>query len=142
MTSISAMLLRYGMVRVTISSWRRRRRLFKPSKMQMTCADAHAYRPFLPFYSLPNPFNPYLLPISHPDKPERTVIKRIVALEGDVVQTRAPYPETHVRIPRGHCWVEGDELFHSKDSNHYGPVSSLSFTHTYIYILSLSWKGA
>ncbi|KAF9910253.1 hypothetical protein EC991_006982 [Linnemannia zychae] len=60
--------------------------------------------------------------LRHPDIPERTVIKRIVALEGDVVQTRAPYPEAHVRVPRGHCWVEGDELFHSRDSNHYGPV--------------------
>ncbi|KAG9070516.1 Anaphase-promoting complex subunit 7 [Linnemannia hyalina] len=50
------------------------------------------------------------------------VIKRIVALEGDVVQTRSPYPEAHVRVPRGHCWVEGDEMFHSRDSNHYGPV--------------------
>ncbi|KAG0295412.1 hypothetical protein BGZ96_011785 [Linnemannia gamsii] len=59
---------------------------------------------------------------SHPDQPKKVVIKRIVALEGDVVQTRSPYPETHVRVPRGHCWVEGDELFHSKDSNHYGPV--------------------
>lgn len=59
---------------------------------------------------------------SHPDQPNKVVIKRIVALEGDVVQTRSPYPEAHVRVPRGHCWVEGDELFHSRDSNHYGPV--------------------
>lgn len=50
------------------------------------------------------------------------MIKRIVALEGDVVQTRAPYPETHIRVPKGHCWIEGDEMFHSTDSNHYGPV--------------------
>ncbi|KAK3813219.1 MAG: peptidase S24/S26A/S26B/S26C [Benniella sp.] len=60
--------------------------------------------------------------LRRPDKPDRTIIKRIVALEGDVVQTRTPYPEAHVRVPRGHCWVEGDEMFHSKDSNNFGPV--------------------
>ncbi|KAG0072153.1 hypothetical protein BGZ89_007891 [Linnemannia elongata] len=60
--------------------------------------------------------------LRHPDQPEKIVIKRIVALEGDVVQTRSPYPDAHVRVPRGHCWVEGDEMFHSRDSNHYGPV--------------------
>ena len=29
-----------------------------------------------------------------------------------------------VRVPLGHCWVEGDEPFHSEDSNRFGPVSS------------------
>ncbi|KAG0067712.1 hypothetical protein BGZ92_005072 [Podila epicladia] len=63
-----------------------------------------------------------IVTLARPDVPERTVIKRIVALEGDVVQTRAPYPEAHIRVPKGHCWIEGDEMFHSTDSNHYGPV--------------------
>jgi inner membrane protease subunit 2 len=27
-----------------------------------------------------------------------------------------------VRIPPGHCWVEGDEHFHSRDSNTFGAV--------------------
>ena len=27
-----------------------------------------------------------------------------------------------IRIPPGHCWVEGDEHFHSRDSNTFGPV--------------------
>ncbi|KAI9233559.1 MAG: putative mitochondrial inner membrane protease subunit, partial [Podila humilis] len=63
-----------------------------------------------------------IVTLARPDVPERTVIKRIVALEGDVVQTRAPYPDTHIRVPKGHCWIEGDEMFHSTDSNHYGPV--------------------
>ncbi|KAG0042656.1 hypothetical protein BGZ83_000200, partial [Gryganskiella cystojenkinii] len=57
-----------------------------------------------------------------PDEPNRIVVKRIVALEGDVVRTRKPYPDRQIRVPAGHCWVEGDELFHSTDSNHYGPV--------------------
>ena len=29
----------------------------------------------------------------------------------------------HVRIPEGHCWVQGDHSRVSIDSNHYGPVS-------------------
>ncbi|KAF9915300.1 hypothetical protein BX616_006488, partial [Lobosporangium transversale] len=60
--------------------------------------------------------------LRHPDQPEKTIIKRIIALEGDVVQTRPPYSEDYVRIPRGHCWIEGDEMFHSNDSNRFGPV--------------------
>lgn len=33
--------------------------------------------------------------------------------------------EKLVEVPQGHLWVEGDEGFHSRDSNHYGPVSCL-----------------
>jgi len=51
------------------------------------------------------------------------IVKRVIALEGDVVQTLPPYPDTYVRIPKGHAWVEGDEPFHSLDSNKFGPVS-------------------
>ncbi len=57
-----------------------------------------------------------------PTHPTLTVVKRIVALEGDVVSTRAPYPLKQQEIPAGHAWVEGDERFHSRDSNEYGPV--------------------
>lgn len=27
-----------------------------------------------------------------------------------------------VQVPRGHCWVHGDNLDNSRDSRHYGPV--------------------
>ncbi|KAG0258587.1 hypothetical protein DFQ27_004552 [Actinomortierella ambigua] len=57
-----------------------------------------------------------------PVDPNRKITKRIIALEGDIVQTRSPYPEPTIRVPRGHCWIEGDEGFHSRDSNFYGPV--------------------
>ncbi|KAJ7507669.1 signal peptidase [Mycena galericulata] len=49
------------------------------------------------------------------------LVKRITAVEGDVVRTRPPYPEPEVRVPPGHIWVEGD-AFHSHDSNSFGPV--------------------
>lgn len=63
----------------------------------------------------------------------KLVVKRILALEGDTVKTLPPYPDAEVRIPPGHAWVEGDEPFHTEDSNTFGPVplglieSKLSF---------------
>ncbi|CCM04825.1 uncharacterized protein FIBRA_07018 [Fibroporia radiculosa] len=63
----------------------------------------------------------------------KLVVKRIVALQGDMVKTLPPYPDVEIRVPQGHAWVEGDEAFHSEDSNTFGPVplalieSKLSF---------------
>ncbi|OLL27025.1 Mitochondrial inner membrane protease subunit 2 [Neolecta irregularis DAH-3] len=61
--------------------------------------------------------------LKSPMNPENKLVKRVLALEGDQVVTRPPYPRSTVRIPAGHVWVEGDERFHSRDSNEYGPVS-------------------
>jgi len=55
-----------------------------------------------------------------PKNPAEYVIKRVVALENDIV--RDPQGATVV-IPRGHCWVEGDNANRSVDSRKYGPVS-------------------
>ena len=52
-------------------------------------------------------------------------VKRIIALEGDVVRTKPPYPFTEETVPFGHVWVEGehpDDSRSSIDSNTYGPV--------------------
>lgn len=59
-----------------------------------------------------------------PTHPEVVAVKRVVALEGDVVRTKAPYPVARVKVPPGHVWVEGDgPPGSSLDSNTYGPVS-------------------
>ncbi|KAK2067760.1 hypothetical protein P8C59_001470 [Phyllachora maydis] len=43
-----------------------------------------------------------------PHKPEEYGIKRVIAMEGDVVYTKPPYADRTVRIPPEHIWVEGD----------------------------------
>jgi len=79
---------------------------------------------------------------SLPHSPERTGVKRVIAVEGDIVlldPRRRPKHEGRgedtpdsrswdmwrgrVRVPEGHMWVEGDNWRKSRDSNWYGPVS-------------------
>lgn len=50
------------------------------------------------------------------------MIKRLVAVEGDVVENpKSPTRETV--IPKGYCWVEGDNRKNSLDSRVYGPIN-------------------
>lgn len=60
-----------------------------------------------------------------PMNPERYAVKRIIALEGDIVLTKSPYPHSREEVPFGHVWVEGDQVDGNKtmDSNRVGPVS-------------------
>ncbi|GAA5945342.1 hypothetical protein JCM3775_002191 [Rhodotorula graminis] len=60
--------------------------------------------------------------VKSPVKPGTLLIKRLVALPNSIVRTLAPYPESTVRVPQGSCWIEGDERYHSRDSNTFGPV--------------------
>ncbi|ERE74086.1 inner membrane protease subunit 1-like protein [Cricetulus griseus] len=59
-----------------------------------------------------------------PKNPEQKIIKRVIALEGDIVKTIG-HKNRLVKVPRGHMWVEGDHHGHSFDSNAFGPVSQL-----------------
>ena len=52
--------------------------------------------------------------------PQRHIIKRIVGLEGDIIRNDK-YSSREVVIPRGYCWVEGDNTGASIDSIKYGP---------------------
>ncbi|ORY98560.1 mitochondrial inner membrane protease subunit 2 [Syncephalastrum racemosum] len=58
--------------------------------------------------------------LTSPTNPNRIITKRIIALEGDIVKPLRK--KDTVSVPKGHCWVEGDEAFHSKDSNSFGTV--------------------
>lgn len=56
-----------------------------------------------------------------PTDPKSIITKRVLALPGDTIKPlRKKDP---VAVPEGHVWVEGDEAFHSRDSNAFGPVS-------------------
>eukprot|EP00897_Mesotaenium_endlicherianum_P004969 jgi/Mesen1/44/ME1094593C05691 len=78
------------------------------------CHGAHLAHP--PF--LPRP--PYLPTARSPEEPHRHLVKRLIALQGDWVTV----PGSHevVPIPKGQCWVEGDNPPVSSDSRHFGPV--------------------
>ncbi|KAL2145041.1 hypothetical protein VTI28DRAFT_8141 [Corynascus sepedonium] len=76
----------------------------------------------------------------NPYDPNRTTVKRIVGLPGDVVKTKPPYPYEYAAVPEGHIWVEGDGD-KSQDSNHYGPISARLVTGRITHILS-PWDRA
>ncbi|XP_076064602.1 mitochondrial inner membrane protease subunit 2 isoform X1 [Oratosquilla oratoria] len=57
-----------------------------------------------------------------PKEPDQKLIKRVIALEGDLVKTIG-YKRKYLRVPEGHCWVEGDHKGHSLDSNLLGPIA-------------------
>jgi len=57
-----------------------------------------------------------------PKNRREVLIKRVVGLEGDLVVTKR-YKKPLVRVPKGHCWVEGDNAGRSMDSNEFGPIS-------------------
>lgn len=63
-----------------------------------------------------------VISIVSPKDPNQKIIKRVVALPGDVVSTLG-YKRQFVKIPEGHCWVEGDHTGHTLDSNTFGPIS-------------------
>lgn len=60
-----------------------------------------------------------------PFKPEERLIKRLIAVGGDWVRPQEGDKYATLRVPKGHCWVEGDNYGVSEDSNHFGPVSSI-----------------
>uniref|UniRef100_A0A7S0UIF4 Peptidase S26 domain-containing protein n=1 Tax=Polytomella parva TaxID=51329 RepID=A0A7S0UIF4_9CHLO len=60
-----------------------------------------------------------------PDNPRDLVCKRIVALEGEVVEIppswKYPFGASTL-VPKGHVWLQGDNPSVSKDSRIYGSV--------------------
>nr|XP_027205373.1 mitochondrial inner membrane protease subunit 2-like [Dermatophagoides pteronyssinus] len=65
----------------------------------------------------------YIVSLISPNNPNQIIIKRVIGVEGDTVVTRRNFKFETIRIPKGHCWVEGDNHTKSMDSNIFGPVS-------------------
>ncbi|CAL9079986.1 unnamed protein product [Musa textilis] len=51
---------------------------------------------------------------------KREFVKRLIALPGDWMQISDT--SDILKIPEGHCWVEGDNKEFSLDSRHFGPI--------------------
>ena len=56
-----------------------------------------------------------------PRNPDSCLIKRIVGLGGDVVETKG-HAHSHIKVPVGFCWIEGENHSQSMDSNFFGPI--------------------
>lgn len=64
-----------------------------------------------------------IVTVKSPKTPDQILIKRVVGLSGDIVRTHGYKKASILQIPEGHCWVEGDHIGRSMDSNTFGPVS-------------------
>lgn len=64
--------------------------------------------------------------VRSPENPRKTVTKRIIGMEGDTinfaVNPRQGDRWQTVVVPKGHVWIQGDNLFASNDSRNFGPV--------------------
>ncbi|KAK6747686.1 hypothetical protein RB195_000716 [Necator americanus] len=56
-----------------------------------------------------------------PREPDKVHIKRVTAVEGDIV--RPKHRNELLLVPKGCCWMESDNPVNANDSNIYGPVS-------------------
>ncbi|KAK8575054.1 hypothetical protein V6N13_033720 [Hibiscus sabdariffa] len=61
-----------------------------------------------------------------PETPRKVVCKRLIGMEGDQV-TYVVDPKNSDRcetivVPKGHVWVEGDNIYNTKDSRNFGAI--------------------
>ncbi|KAK7244051.1 hypothetical protein RIF29_38869 [Crotalaria pallida] len=66
-----------------------------------------------------------LVVVQSPLNPKRCLTKRIVGMEGDTVTFFDPLigdATQTVVVPKGHVWIQGDNIYASHDSRHFGPV--------------------
>lgn len=69
-------------------------------------------------------------------------MKRLIGLPGEWIQL--PASSEVIKVPQGHCWVEGDNAARSWDSRSFGPVSyfiSISFQLTRLAYFDLADLG-
>ncbi|KAK1414357.1 hypothetical protein QVD17_30101 [Tagetes erecta] len=64
--------------------------------------------------------------IQSPENPRKMITKRVLAMEGEVVSflvdpSRSDRSRTVV-VPKGHVWIQGDNIYASNDSRNFGPI--------------------
>jgi len=57
--------------------------------------------------------------LDSPQDPKRQIVKRLIGLPGDWIKSRSGDLKN---VPKGKCWIEGDNHVASLDSERYGPV--------------------
>jgi inner membrane protease subunit 1 len=64
-----------------------------------------------------------IVSISHPFILHEGAIKRVIGMPGDFVLAGTPgMSGVMVKVPKGHCWLAGDNQEWSRDSRYYGAV--------------------
>lgn len=65
-----------------------------------------------------------LVSFKHPVNEDVRAIKRVLAMPGDFVLRDTPGKgrDLMIQVPTGHCYVEGDNVLHSRDSRMFGPL--------------------
>uniref|UniRef100_A0A5B6ZYK7 Peptidase S26 domain-containing protein n=2 Tax=Davidia involucrata TaxID=16924 RepID=A0A5B6ZYK7_DAVIN len=61
-----------------------------------------------------------------PENPRKIITKRVMGMEGDrityIVDPKHTDRTETVIVPKGHVWIEGDNIYASNDSRKFGPV--------------------
>ncbi|KAG8386496.1 hypothetical protein BUALT_Bualt03G0154600 [Buddleja alternifolia] len=64
--------------------------------------------------------------VRSPENPRKTITKRVLGMEGDRVTfllDPAHSARSHsLVVPKGHVWIQGDNIYASNDSRHVGPI--------------------
>ncbi|KAJ4980737.1 hypothetical protein NE237_031574 [Protea cynaroides] len=64
--------------------------------------------------------------VRSPENPRKLVAKRVLGMEGDrvtfLVDPKVSDRYESVIVPKGHVWVQGDNIYASHDSRNFGPV--------------------
>ncbi|MCL7022613.1 hypothetical protein MKW94_012653 [Papaver nudicaule] len=64
--------------------------------------------------------------VRSPENPKRILTKRILGMEGDNVTYLVDPQHSEkcrtVTVPKGHVWIQGDNIYASRDSRDFGPI--------------------
>ncbi|KAI3986469.1 hypothetical protein MKX01_037751 [Papaver californicum] len=64
--------------------------------------------------------------VRSPENPKKILSKRILGMERDTVTylVDPQYSEKcrTITVPKGHIWIQGDNIYNSRDSRQFGPV--------------------